>query len=60
MLQALLRGKSPGFQGLPYELYQRFWDQVGAELTAVLSEAFQPGSPASLPGDMTESRVTLL
>ena len=41
------------------EFYQRFWDQLGPELTAVLSEAFQAGA-ASLPADMTEGRVTLL
>ena len=58
-LQGLPRGKSPGFDGLPYQFYQRFWDQLGPELTAVLSEAFQPGA-ASLPADMTEGRVTLL
>ena len=58
-LQGLPRGKSPGFDGLPYEFYQRFWDQLGPELTAVLSEAFQAGA-ASLPADMTEGRVTLL
>ena len=52
-LQGLPRGKSPGFDGLPYESYQRFWDQLGPELTAVLSEAFQAGA-ASLPADMTE------
>ena len=60
ILQALPRGKSPGFDGLPYEFYQRFWDQLGPELTAVLGEAFQPGGPASLPADMTKGRVTLL
>ena len=58
-LQGLPRGKSPGFDGLPYEFYQHFWDQLGPELTAVLSEAFQAGA-ASLPADMTEGRVTLL
>ena len=58
-LQGMPRGKSPGFDGLPYEFYQRCWDQLGPELTAVLSEALQPGA-ASLPADMTEGRVTLL
>ena len=52
-LQGLPRGNSPGFDGLPYEFYQRFWDQLGPELTSVLSEAFQAGA-ASLPADMTE------
>ena len=56
----LPRGKSPGFDGLPYKFYQRFWDQLGPELIAVLSEAFQPNCPASLPADMTEGCVTLL
>ena len=58
-LQGLARGKSPGFDGLPYEFYLRFWDQLGPELTAVLSEAFQAGA-AALPADMTEGPVTLL
>ena len=60
ILQALPRGKSPGFDGLPYKFYKRFWDQLGPELTAVLNEAFQPGGLASLSADMTEGRVTLL
>ena len=55
ILQALPRGKLPGFDGLPYEFHQRFWDQLGPELTAVLSEAFQSGGPASLPADMTRA-----
>ena len=58
-LQTLPRGKSPGFDSLPFEFYQRFWDQLGPELTAVLSVAFQPGA-ASLPADMTEGGVPLL
>ena len=59
-LTSLPRGKAPGFDGLPYEFYQRFWEQLGPELTAVLQEAFQPGSPGQLPSDMTEGRITLL
>ena len=33
---------------------------LGPELTAVLSKAFQPSGPFSLPADITEGRVTLL
>ena len=53
-------GKAPGFDGLPYEFYQRFWDQLGPELAAVLHEAFQPGGPEALPAGMMEGRITLL
>jgi len=59
-LGSLPRSKAPGFDGLPYEFYQRFWEQLGPELTAVLQEAFQPDGPGQLPSDMTEGRITLL
>ena len=45
ILQALQRGKS---SGSPYESYQSFWDQLGQELTAVLSKAF-PSRAVQLP-----------
>jgi len=57
---SLPRSKAPGFDGLPYKFYQRFWEQLGPELTAVLQEAFQPDGPGQLPSDMTEGRITLL
>ena len=52
--------KAPGFDGLPYEFYQRFLEQLGPELTAVLLEAFKQDSLGELPTDMTEGRITLL
>ena len=58
-LKGLPRGKAPGRDGIPYEFYRRFWDQVGDYLLAALQEAFSGGSPA-LPHSTLQGRITLL
>ena len=58
-LKQSARGKKPGLDGLPYELYSQFWDMLGPELHAVLHEAFQHQQP-TLPASMTKGVITLL
>lgn len=59
-LKSLPRGKAPGFDGLPYEFYLRFWPLMGQELADVLQEAFDGGAGASLPPSLVQGRITLL
>ena len=63
-LQAALklsaRGKKPGSDGLPYEFFSHFWEELGPELLAVLQEAFQTQHGLSLPASMTQGVITLL
>ena len=59
-VKAMPRGKSPGFDGLPYEFYQRFWAAIGPELCEVLQSAFTDAEGPGLPPDMLEGRITLL
>ena len=58
-LKQSARGKKPGSDGLPYELYSQFWDLLGPELLLVLHESFQQ-QHASLPASMTQGVITLL
>ena len=58
-LKQSARGKKPGPDGLPYELYSQFWDLLGPELLAVLQESFQH-QHAALPASMTRGVITLL
>ena len=58
-LKQSARGKKPGSDGLPYELYSQFWDLLGPELLAVLQESFQH-QHAALPASMTQGVITLL
>ena len=58
-LKQSARGKKPGSDGLPYELYSQFWDLLGPELLAVLQASFQ-GQHAALPASMTQGVITSL
>ena len=40
-LDSMSRGKQPGSDGLPYELYSAFWPQVGPLLEAAFREALK-------------------
>lgn len=42
-LVACQNGKSPGRDGLPYEVYKRFWDELGPLLTDALADVFEHG-----------------
>ena len=53
------RGSSPGMDGLPYEFYRQFWDQLGPALAAVLREVYEDPL-ACLPPSLTQGRITLL
>ena len=39
-LQTLPRGKAPGSDGIPYELYTSFWPELGQPLCDALNESF--------------------
>ena len=58
--QRLPRGKAPGDDGLPYEFYVAFWQQLAPRLLAVLNAAFHSTSAAVLPLSMRSGRITLL
>ena len=51
-LQACARSKRPGSDGLPYEFYATFWDDLGEELAAVVNEVYLEG------GLLTDSQRT--
>ena len=42
-LDSLARGKAPGGDGIPYELYRAFWEELGPPLCDSLNEAFISG-----------------
>lgn len=56
-LSTTANNKRPGPDGLPYEFYKVFWDDVVAHLLAVCAEAFSQGA---LPESMTTGVVALL
>ena len=48
-LTTLPRGKSPGTDGLPYELYLALWDELGQPLCDAFNEALQASSQSDSP-----------
>ena len=59
-LTAAARGKRPGCDGLPYEFYRQFWNQVGGELALVLEEAFSSEEDVALSPLQREGRIVML
>ena len=43
-LLGMARRKAPGSDGLPMELYLKFWDFLGEDLVCVLNSCFRSGS----------------
>lgn len=61
-LASLPRGKSPGSDGLPYELYTALWELLGDPLCDALNEAFvagEDGGPALTTRQRTGTIVML-
>ena len=59
-LTAAAHGKRPGCDGLPYEFYRQFWNQVGGELALVLEEAFSSEEDVALSPLQREGRIVML
>jgi hypothetical protein len=51
------RNKRPGHDGLPYEFYHTFWDELGPELCRVFQESLAQGA---LPPSMLLGLVSLI
>ena len=56
-LQGLKRGKAPGNDGIPVELYKEFWEELGTDLLIVYNESFKH---LILPLSCRRARITLL
>jgi hypothetical protein len=53
-LRTLPRGKRAGSDGIPYEFYLRFWQELGTDFTAMVNEVFHaPSAPALTPTQLT-------
>lgn len=61
-LATMPRGKSPGSDGLPYELYTALWDVLGQHMCDAFNEAFVQGhlDAASLTGRQRTGTIVLL
>jgi len=59
-LRTCARGKRPGIDGLPYEVYTRFWPVLGEHLAEVFNEALAAGEGALLPRCQRTGLVVLL
>lgn len=56
-LRSLNKGKAPGFDGIPPELYLRFWSQLGPLLLNMINRAISSGS---FSRDVNTVTITLL
>ena len=56
-LRNLNKGKSPGFDGIPPELYVQFWAQLGPLLLNMINRAISSGS---FSRDVNTATITLL
>ena len=64
-LRTLPRGKAPGSDGIPYELYSAFWPELGQPLCDALNEAFanneefpEAAPPGASSSGASSSRAT--
>ena len=37
------KNKSPGIDGIPYEFYKEFWEEIGEDLTEIINLCFEKG-----------------
>ena len=59
-LRSMPRGKRAGSDGLPYELYIHFWQELGGDFTAMVQEAFESPSPAPLTPSQRTGLIVLI
>lgn len=63
-MASMQRGKSPGMDGIPYEFYRQFWDDLVEPLLAAANEPFlaadQQGTPPTYDWRFTVGAISLL